>query len=137
MRSRIALLYATSAAILGVCSGCLTYGPDPSGTTTTLSPGADQWIKIDWDAVPRPDGTVRLEGFVNNTYGSAARLQLLAQARDASGNVIAQKLWWLGIIGGFGRVSYRISGLPSASSYSVTVWSYTRIESDERIFFLR
>ena len=127
----------TIATILSASAGCLTGGPEPSETVTTLSPDAQQWFKIDWAAVPRPDGTVRVEGFIQNTHGTAARVRLLAQALDPAGKVIGQKLWWLEAIPGFGRVSYRIPGLPRADHYRVTVWSYTRIESDDRIFFLR
>jgi len=126
----------TIAMILSVV-GCLTPALEPSATVTTLSPDAEHWFKIDWEAVPRPDGTVRLEGFIQNTYGTAARVRLLAQALEPSGKVIAQKLWWLEAIPGFGRVSYGVPGLPRADRYSVTVWSYTRIDSDDRLFFLR
>jgi hypothetical protein len=125
------------ATILTASFGCLTADLQPSETLTTLSPDAERWFKIDWEAVPRPDETVRLEGFIQNTYGTAARVRLLAQALEPSGKVIAQKLWWLDTIPGFGRVSYRIPGLPRADHYRVTVWSYTRIESDDRIFFPR
>jgi hypothetical protein len=121
----------TIAMILTASSGCLPAGIQPSETVTTLSPGAEQWFKIDWEAVPRPDETVRLEGFIRNTYGTAARVRLLAQALDSSGKVIGQKLWWLDTVPGFGQVSYRIPGLPPADHYRVTVWSYTRIESDD------
>lgn len=131
------LRYVMIATILSSCFGCLTAGPEPSETLTTLSADAKHWFKIDWEAVPRPDGTVRVEGFIQNTYGTAARVRLLAQALEPSGKVVAQKLWWLDTIPGFGRVSYRIPGLPRADHYSVTVWSYTRIESDDRIFFPR
>jgi hypothetical protein len=126
----------TLAMILTASFGCLTAGPEPSETLTTLTPGAEHWFKIDWEAVPRPDGTVRLEGFIKNDYGTAARVRLLAQALDPSGNVVGQKLWWLDTVPGFGRVSYQIAGLPRADHYRVTVWSYTRIESDD-IFFPR
>lgn len=125
------------ATILTASVGCLTAGLQPSETVTTLSPDAERWFKIDWEAVPRPDETVRLEGFIQNTYGTAARVRLLAQALEPSGKVIAQKLWWLDTIPGFGRVSYRIAGLPPADHYRVTVWSYARIDSDDRIFFPR
>jgi hypothetical protein len=124
------------AMALAACLGCMTAGIQPSETLTSLSPGAEQWFKIDWEAVPRPDDTVRLDGFIRNTYGTAARVRLLAQALDSSGKVVAQKLWWLDTVPGFGQVSYRIPGLPRADHYRVTVWSYTRIESDD-IFFPR
>jgi hypothetical protein len=126
----------TVAAIVIASFGCLTAGPQPSETVTSISPGAEHWFKIDWEAVPRPDGTVRLEGFIQNTHSTAARVRLLAQALDPSGKVIAQKLWWLDTVPGFGRVSYRIPGVPRGEHYRVTVWSYTRIESDD-IFFPR
>ena len=51
----------TIAIVLSASVGCLTGGPEPSETLTTLSPDAQHWFKIDWAAVPRADGTVRLE----------------------------------------------------------------------------
>lgn len=126
----------TLATIVITSFGCLAAGIQPSDTVTSISPGAEYWFKIDWEAVPRSDGTVRLEGFIQNTHGTAARVRVLAQALDPSGKVIGQKLWWLDTIPGFGRVSYRIPGVPRAEHYRVTVWSYTRIESDD-IFFPR
>jgi hypothetical protein len=137
MRKKAFLRCVTIATILTASFGCLTAGLEPSETLTTLSPDAEHWFKIDWEAVPKSAGTVRLEGFLHNTYGTAARVRLLAQALDPSGKVVAQKLWWLDTIPGFGRVSYRIPGLPRADHYRVTVWSYARIESDDRIFLPR
>jgi hypothetical protein len=139
MCSNAVLRYAIIAMVVTALSGCATADLRPSETVTTLTPDAERWFKINWEAVPESGGTVRLQGFIENTYGSAAaRVQLLAQALDASGKVIGQKLQWLpGTIPGFGRVSYQIPGLPRADHYRVTVWSYERIESDGRILIPR
>ena len=133
------LRYARIALVITALSACATASIQPSETVTTLTPDAERWFKISWEAVPEPGGTVRLQGFIENTYGAAAaNVQLLAQALDASGKVIGQTLQWLpGTIPGFGRVSYQIPGLPRADHYRVTVWSYERIESDERILIPR
>jgi len=70
-----------------------------------------------------------------NTYGEpAGKVQLLAQALDANGNVVAQRIEWVpGVVPGFGRVYFEVSKMPKADAYRVTVWSYERIEGRDRI----
>jgi len=58
------------------------------------------------------------------TYGQAAQVQLLAQALDASGNVVDQKInYTLSTVPGFGRSYFDIGRLATADHYQVTVWT--------------
>lgn len=66
-----------------------------SGFLTTLNPGWDQFFKLDWAPATR-HGTTRIEGrILNEGIFSAARIRLLVDALDGSGNVVGQRLVWL------------------------------------------
>jgi hypothetical protein len=113
-------------------AGCATSDTTPSASVTTLMPDTERWFRLSWEATPERDAQLRrLRGYVENTYGEAAdQVQLLAQALDASGAVVGQKLQWLtGVVPGFGRASFDIPNMPNADHYRVTVWSYQRIQS--------
>jgi hypothetical protein len=110
--------------------GCSTADVTPSATVTTLTPDAERWFRLDWQPVPEKDGRVRLRGYVENTYPQAAgKVQLLAQALDTSGHIVAQRIEWVpGDVPSFRRVYFEIPALPTASQYRVSVWSYERLE---------
>jgi hypothetical protein len=65
------------------------------GFLTTLNPGWEQFFKLDWAPATR-HGKTRIEGHILNEWiFSAARVRLLVDALDASGNVVGQRLVWL------------------------------------------
>ena len=110
-------------------ASCSTAAITPSATVTTLSPDAERLFRISWEPTPEHDGAhVRLRGSLENLYGeTAARVQLLAQALDTSGNVVDQKIEWVpGTVSPFGRVYYEIPNLRPANQYRVTVWAFDR-----------
>src|SRR5258707_2361233 len=119
-----------------VLGGCSTAEVTPSASVTTLMPDAERWFKLSWETAPERDGSVRLRGYLENTYGEAAgKVQLLAQALDASGNVVAQRIEWVPwVVPGFGRAYFEVPKMPKADAYCVTVWSYQRIEGGDRVF---
>jgi hypothetical protein len=123
----VALVAALLSAALG---GCVTTDTQPSASLASLAPNAQQWFRIDWTAEPDRDGEHRLQGYVVSALGEPAnRVQLLAQALDASGNVIGQRLYWLpGVIPALGRVYFEIPKMPAAPQYRVTVWAYDRLK---------
>jgi hypothetical protein len=125
MRTSLALVIASSMLL----ANCATAAITPSATVTTLSPDAERLFRISWETTPEHDGThVRLRGYLDNLYGeTAARVQLLAQALDTSGNVVDQKIEWVpGTVSSFGRVYYEILGMQQANQYRVTVWAFDR-----------
>jgi|SRR5215470_15744827 len=124
MRKSVAAL-----AIGTLLLGCSTAALTPSATVTTLAPDADRWFNVSWEPTPERDGMhVRLRGYLGNTYGEpVGRVQLLAQALDASGGVVDQKIAWVPFaVPAFDRVYYEIPNLLAASQYRVTVWAYER-----------
>jgi hypothetical protein len=124
---RTSILLGITAGLLLV--GCTTSDITPSATVTTVAPDAARWFRLTWEPVAEKDAArVRLRGFLENSYGEAVgRVQLLAQALDSSGNVVAQKIAWVpGAVPAFDRVYYEIPNLPAANEYRVTVWAYER-----------
>src|SRR5262245_66460554 len=120
------LKYIVTASAAGMLLVACTTGLAPSATLTTLTPDAEQWFRLSWEAVPETDGTrVRLRGYVENTYGEpVGRVQLLAQAFDAGGNLVDQKVVSVpGAVPAFDRVYYEIPTMPPANRYRVTVWA--------------
>src|SRR5437660_2140989 len=90
--------------------GCATTETQPSASVTSLAPSAQHWFRISWTAEPGRNGERRLSGYVESALGEPAnRVQLLAQALDASGNVIGQRLEWLPeMIPALGRAYFEI-----------------------------
>jgi hypothetical protein len=122
-----------SVAIGLICAaliGCATTDTQPSASIASLAPNAEQWFRIDWAAEADDDGERRLQGYVVSALGEPAnRVQLLAQALDASGNVIGQRLYWMpGVVPALGRVYFEIPKMPAAPQYRVTVWAYDRLK---------
>jgi len=107
---------AVAFAVGMVLGGCSTAGVTPSASVTTLMPDAERWFKLGWETAPERDGSVRLRGYVVNTYGEpAGKVQLLAQALDANGNVVAQRIEWVpGVVPGFGRAYFEVPKMPKA-----------------------
>lgn len=127
-------LVMTVVVLAMTVASCATPETTPSATVTTLMPDGERWFRINWDVRPERAGeSSRLSGYVENTYGeAAAKVQLLGQALNSSGDVVGQRLQWVhGAIPGFGRVYYEIPGMPSADHYRVTVWSYERIQAPD------
>ena len=124
MRLRlVALLVA-----LGAISGCAP-GLAPSAEVTTAVQGWEHYFRIDAETTVTPAGTL-VDGYIYNQYGRPAQVQLLAQALDASGGVVAQRIEWvLGGVPQLSRAYFRISPLPPAEQYRVTVWAFDIIDT--------
>jgi len=82
-----AILFAITAA------ACVTTESVPSASVTTIDPAATRWFQLEWTTTPVVGSdTQNVDVRVFNTYGEAARVQLLAQALDASGQLLDQKI---------------------------------------------
>jgi hypothetical protein len=125
VRLAAALLVATGTA------GCTTAALTPSASVTTAVQGWERYFRIEWEPQAKAGG-VQIDGYLYNTYGSrAGNVRLLAQALDASNNVVAQTIEWVpGGVPNFGRSYFLIPPLPAAHHYSVSVWSFDIIDTD-------
>jgi hypothetical protein len=133
MRARDLVL---AAMLLAGCAGVST-GPVPSAAVTTAVQGWERYFRLDWTGQATPRG-MEIDGYIYNTYGSpAANVRVLAQALDPQDEVIAQKIEWVpGVVPNFSRSYFKVSALPAAAAYRVTVWSFDIVETD-RDHFLR
>jgi hypothetical protein len=97
----------------------------PSSSVTTTVQGWEHWFQLDWTAQATPAGE-EIAGYIYATYGKGAvNVQILAQGLDAAGNVVGQKIEWVpGVVPGLSRTYFRVSGLPPATSYRVTMWAF-------------
>jgi hypothetical protein len=124
-----ALLLLILVPTLAGCAGTMGAGSlQPSATTTTAIQGWERYLQIEM-AQAQPGG--RVEGYVSSHYGTMLiNVQLLAQALDANGNVLGQKVEWLGnSVPPLQRVYFRIPGLPAAAQYRVSVWAFDSAET--------
>ena len=119
------------AALFGLivftAATCSTTGAEPplsSSATTTMMYGWERHFALEWTAEPERG---RVSGYLHNRNGeNALSVRVLAQALDASGAVVGQRIQAIpGGVGGFGRAYFTLANLPAANSYRVSVWDYT------------
>jgi hypothetical protein len=126
MRIHHRLLSLAPTILLAMtAAACVTAETAPSATVTTVDPRATRYFTLEWSATQAVGSNAqRIDCWVVNNYGEAARIELLAQALDASGQVVDQRIEYPIItIGGYGRSFYSIGPLAAADHYRVTVWS--------------
>jgi hypothetical protein len=92
MRTLRLLGVAPTLVLALTTAACVTAETAPSATVTTIDPANARWFQLDWVATQAAGSNAQsVDGYVNNNNGEAARVQLLAQALDASGQVVDQK----------------------------------------------
>jgi hypothetical protein len=130
---RLVLLVGVIALTTAACVGTGAT-PPLSMKETTLMSGWEQHFSIEWAADPGRNGAQRVSGYVYNRNGEyALDLRVLAQAVDASGAVIGQRIAFVpGGVGGSGRAYFEVPNLPAASTYRVSVWDYTWAQGTDR-----
>ena len=118
--------------VVAAACGTVSRSETPSGPVTTLMAGWQRHFTLDWTVEREPGEARRLRGYIYNQHGEYAEpVRLLAQAVDASGAVVGQRIAWVpGGVGGAGRAYFEVLHLPPADAYRLTVWDYTFIESD-------
>jgi len=124
-----AVLLALTPLMTG-CNGAAASGMTPSASVTTAIQGWEHWFRLDWAPHATPQGN-DIDGYIYNNYGAAAvHVQILAQALDTTGNVVSQKLAWVsGSVPALNRAFFKVSGLPPAQSYRVSVWAFDFVQS--------
>ena len=101
--------------------------PPPGTGYNTLMSGWEHHFSIDWTAADQAPNTRKVSGYVYNQNGEfATSLRVLAQAVDATGTVVGQRIAYVpGGVGRFGRAYFIDPDLPVADNYRVSVWDYT------------
>lgn len=125
---RLVLVLSVITIMTAACAHLGTGASPPlSSTATTLMYGWERYFTIEWAADADRNGARRVTGYVYNQKGEyALDMRVLAQALDASGTVVGQRIAFVpGGVGGLGRVYFEVPNLPVASAYRVSVWDYT------------
>ena len=117
--------FAATALLAITVAACTTAETAPSAAVTTLDPAGSRWFQLQWTTVEVVGSNAQsVDGYVYNNNGEAARVQLLAQALDTSGQVVDQRINYPEApVPGFGRSYFHIGPLAAADHYQVTVWS--------------
>jgi len=99
-------------------------------------PGWERWFKLDWESGD-VGGRPVVKGYLYNDSGKLVRdVQLLVDALDANGGVLAQKVSWLagGDMEAFSR-RYFVADAPlvavapqQPAAYRVRIYSYNEIQ---------
>ena len=123
-----ALLFVVAPSLAG-CTGAAA-GVMPSASVTTAIQGWEYYFRLEWASTGRPDGQ-QIDGYIYNQYGAGAtHVRILAQGVDASGNLVAQKIAWVnGTVPPLDRSYFRVTGLPPAPQYRVSVWAFDFVQS--------
>lgn len=95
-----------------------------------MLPGWERIFRIDVKPGERKGKPVLRGDLVNDSPYTIARVRLLTDALDGSGNVIAQKIEYVPrVMGPFSSQYFEIPAPGPASAYRVQVFDYERIES--------
>lgn len=115
------------ALIVLLASACSTELNTPSASVTTMEPVWPQYFTLDWSLEPAMAGWHKIDGYIysNSKAFPAQNMQILAQALDASGAVVGQRLEWVpGVLPPGGWVYFTVGPLPPADAYRVSVWHW-------------
>ena len=121
------VVVAVSVLLLGGVAVAQTdFGADPA-----------RYLKLDWQTAPAGPQTA-VWGHVYNDFGLAARdIQLLVQALDEAGRPVAQTIAWIPFVLAPGTTGSFEARVPPASSYRVSVASFSWAYKDDLDFGIR
>lgn len=94
-------------------------------------PGWERYFTVSSEPFERR-GQPYLSGYVVSSYGvTATGVQLLVDSLDSSGQIVAQRVEWLGgsNLPGFSRSYFEVPIRQQASSYRVSVFSFDFVQS--------
>ena len=115
------------AALLGVLAA------EADVAAQRLTPhvsGWERYFTVSWETFERR-GRPHVSGSVVNRYGTTAwRVQLLVEGLDSSGQIVAQRVEWLGgDVGPFSRRYFEVPAPQPASSYRVSVFAFDFLQA--------
>jgi hypothetical protein len=118
--------------VIGALLGMLAAAPAASAQTLTPTfPGWERYFSVSWEPFDRR-GQPYLSGYIVSSYGvTATRVQLLVDSLDASGQIVAQRVEWLGgsNLPGFSTSYFEVPIRQQASRYRVSVFAFDFVQS--------
>ena len=94
-------------------------------------PGWERYFSVSSEPFERR-GQPYLRGYIASSYGvTATRVQLLIDSLDASGQIVAQRVEWLGgsDLPGFSTTYFEVPIRQQASRYRVSVFAFDFVQS--------
>jgi hypothetical protein len=112
------------SVVLG-CSGGCARAAQPPHLLQPLTVDWASYFTVDWQATPQA-GRALVHGTVSNTTGwTARRIQLLIEGLDATGQVVSQRVVWLGpALAPAGHTYFEVPVAPASASYRVSVFAF-------------
>lgn len=112
--------------------GMLAAATDVAGQSLTPQfPGWERYFTASWEPFERR-GQPYLSGYILSSYGvTATRVQLLVDSLDSSGQIVAQRVEWLGgsNLPGFSRSYFEVPIRQQAPRYRVSVFAFEFVQS--------
>ena len=123
MRARVLVI----AALLGVLAAKADVAAQ---RLTPHVSGWERYFTVSWETFERR-GRPHLSGYVVNKYGSpASRIQLLVESLDSSGQVLEQRVEWLGgDVGPFSRRYFEVAVPQPALKYQVSIFAFDVLQA--------
>jgi hypothetical protein len=94
-------------------------------------PGWERYFSVSWKPFER-QGQPYLGGYIVSSYGvTATRVQLLVDSLDSSGQIVAQRVEWLGgsNLPGFSSTYFEVPIRQQAARYRVSVFAFDFVQS--------
>ena len=116
------------ATLVGVFAASAGVAAQP---LTPHFPGWERYFAVSSEPFERR-GQPYLRGYIVSSYGVAAtRVQLLVDSLDSSGQIVAQRVEWLGgsNLPGFSSTYFEVPIREQASRYRVSVFAFDFVES--------
>jgi hypothetical protein len=113
MRLRVLVI----GALLSMLAATSAAPAQPLGPTF---PGWERYFSVSWEPFERR-GQPYLRGYIASSYGvTATRVQLLVDSLDTSGQIVAQRVEWLGGQRPAGILDYLLRGSHSPASLALS-----------------
>ena len=120
------------ALVIAALVGMLAAAPDVAAQALAPHfPGWERYFTVSWEPFERR-GQPYLRGYIVSSYGvTATAVQLLVDSIDSSGQIVAQRVEWLGgsNLPGFSRSYFEVPIRQQAPSYRVSVFAFDFVQS--------
>ena len=118
--------------VITVVVGMLAAATDVAAQSLTPHfPGWERYFTVSWEPFERR-GQPHLSGYIVSSYGVLATgVQLLVDSLDSSGQIVAQRVEWLGgsNLPGFSRTYFEVPIRQQGQSYRVSVFAFDFVQS--------
>ena len=124
MRVRVLMI----AALVGMLAAAIDVAAQ---SLAPHFPGWERYFTVSWETFERR-GQPYLSGYIVSSYGvTATRVQLLVDSLDSSGQIVAQRVEWLGgsNLPGFSRSYFEVPIRQQGPSYRVSVFAFDFVQS--------